>query len=202
MFPSVALIAAVLGSACTEKTPPQRSESVSAPSATSIASGAATSPAPTGLYQLTANTLEGAPQPLAVYAGKVALVVNVASECGYTPQYQGLETLYETYAKRGFVILGFPSNDFGEQEPGGPKEIRELCSTKFHVTFPMFEKVQTSGPQQSPIYAFLGATHGLPQWNFHKYLVGKDGKVIAAFPSAVTPETASLVKAIEAALRS
>ena len=205
MFPAVVLNAALFGSACTEKTPPLRSESVSAPSASAIAPTIAPAIAPTpaastGLYQLTATTLEGAPQPLAVYAGKVALVVNVASECGYTPQYQGLETLYETYSKRGFVILGFPSNDFGEQEPGGPKEIRELCSTKFHVTFPMFEKVQTAGPQQSPVYAFLGATHGLPQWNFHKYLVSKDGKVIAAFPSAVTPESAGLVKAIEAAL--
>jgi glutathione peroxidase len=184
-------------SACTEKSAPRPSESASTPSATA----AAPSPrAPSGLYQLTTSTLEGAAQPLSVYAGKVALVVNVASECGYTPQYQGLETLYETYAPRGFVILGFPSNDFGEQEPGDSKEIRAFCSSKFHVTFPMFEKVHTAGPEQSPVYAFLGATHGLPQWNFHKYLVGKDGQVIAAFPSAVTPDSSTLVKAIEAAL--
>lgn len=194
----LAVVGVVVGaSACTEKRAPVPSESASTPGATA----AAPSPgAASGLYQLTTRTLEGVPQPLSVYAGKVALVVNVASECGYTPQYQGLETLYETYSSRGLVILGFPSNDFGEQEPGGPTEIRALCSSKFHVTFPMFEKVHTAGPEQSAIYAFLGSSHGLPQWNFHKYLVGKDGQVIAAFPSAVTPESSTLVKAIEAAL--
>src|SRR5581483_9849587 len=134
------------------------------------------------LYDLNVHTLEGQSQPLAAYKGKVALVVNVASECGYTPQYTGLEKLYEDYKDKGFVLLGFPSNDFGAQEPGDAKQIREFCSTKFHVTFPMFEKVQTKGgPGQSPVYSLLASEKGEPKWNFHKYLIGKDGQVIAAF---------------------
>jgi glutathione peroxidase len=152
------------------------------------------------LYDLTANTLEGQPQPLSIYKGKVALVVNLASECGFTPQYTGLEKLYETYKDKGFVLLGFPSNDFGGQEPGDAKQIRSFCSTKFHVTFPMFEKVKTKGAGQSPVYALLGSSKGEPKWNFHKYLVGKDGQVLTAFPSSVTPESPELKSAIEAAL--
>lgn len=152
------------------------------------------------LYDLEANTLEGAPQALSTYKGKVALVVNVASECGFTPQYQGLEKLYEDYQGKGFVLLGFPSNDFGAQEPGDAKQIREFCSTKFHVTFPMFAKVATKGPGQSPVYAFLASRNGEPKWNFHKYLVGKDGQVLAAFPSKVAPDSPELKKAIDDAL--
>ena len=152
------------------------------------------------LYDLSVKTLEGEAQSLAVYKGKVALVVNVASECGYTPQYQGLETLYEAYKDKGLVLLGFPSNEFGGQEPGDGKQIRAFCSTKFHVTFPMFEKVKTMGAGRSPVYAFLAETNGEPKWNFHKYLVGTDGKVVAAFPSAVEPDSKALKKAIEAAL--
>jgi glutathione peroxidase len=152
------------------------------------------------LYDLSVHTLEGEPAPLSVYRGKVALVVNVASECGYTPQYEGLEKLYETYKDRGFVLLGFPSNDFGGQEPGDPRQIRAFCSTKFHVTFPMFEKVKTTGASKAAVYAFLSDKNGEPKWNFHKYLVGKDGKVVAAFPSAVEPESPALRDAIEAAL--
>ncbi|HUB09592.1 MAG TPA: glutathione peroxidase [Myxococcales bacterium] len=152
------------------------------------------------LYDLEANTLEGAPQALSTYRGKVALVVNVASECGFTPQYQGLEKLYEDYQGKGLVLLGFPSNDFGAQEPGDAKQIREFCSTKFHVTFPMFAKVATKGPGQSPVYAFLASRNGEPKWNFHKYLVGKDGQVLAAFPSKVAPDSPELKKAIDDAL--
>jgi glutathione peroxidase len=155
---------------------------------------------PMSLYDLSVHTLEGAPQPLSAYKGKVALVVNVASECGFTPQYTGLEKLYEDYKDKGFVLLGFPSNDFGAQEPGDAKQIREFCSTKFHVTFPMFEKVHTKGAEQAPVYAFLAKGNGEPKWNFHKYLVGKDGKVIAAFPSKVTPESPELRVAIDKAL--
>ncbi len=154
------------------------------------------------LYDLNVNTLEGQPQPLSAYKGKVALVVNVASECGFTPQYTGLEKLYEDYKDKGFVLLGFPSNDFGAQEPGDAKQIRSFCSTKFHVTFPMFEKVQTkSGPGQSPVYSLLASAKGEPKWNFHKYLIGKDGQVIAAFPSKVTPESPELHVAIDQALK-
>jgi len=153
------------------------------------------------LYDLTAQTLEGKPQPLSTYKGKVALVVNTASECGFTPQYAGLEKLYEDYKDKGFVVLGFPSNDFGAQEPGSSAEIAKFCETKFHVRFPMFEKVKVKGDGKSPVYVFLTAKQAEPKWNFHKYLVGKDGQVIAAFPSKVEPESAELKQAIEAALK-
>jgi glutathione peroxidase len=156
--------------------------------------------APVSFYDLAAKTLEGKTESLSDFKGKVLVVVNTASECGFTPQYEGLERLYETYKDKGVVVLGFPSNDFGGQEPGTPEQIRTFCTAKFHVTFPMFEKVKTKGDGQSPVYAFLTARHGEPQWNFHKYVVGKDGQVRAAFPSAVTPESAELKAAIDAAL--
>jgi glutathione peroxidase len=154
------------------------------------------------LYALETRTLEGQPVRLSDYAGKVALVVNVASQCGYTPQYTGLEKLYGELKDAGFVVLGFPSNDFGEQEPGSPEEIRTFCSRKYQVTFPMFEKVVTqAGADQSPVYANLGQQGGeLPKWNFSKYLVDKSGKVLKFYGSKVTPEDASLRKDIEAAL--
>jgi glutathione peroxidase len=153
--------------------------------------------APMSLYELTANRLDGKPEPLADYKGKVVLVVNTASECGYTPQYKGLEALYEEYKDKGVVILGFPSNDFGGQEPGTSTQIAQFCERKYAVKFPMFEKVKTKGEGKSPVYEFLTAKNGEPKWNFHKYLVGKDGQVIAAFPSSVTPESAELRKAID-----
>jgi glutathione peroxidase len=152
------------------------------------------------VYDLSVKTLEGQPQPLAAYKGKVALVVNLASACGYMPQYDGLEKLYKAYKDRGLVVLGFPSNDFGAQEPGTADEIRSFCSTKFDVTFPMLEKVATKGAGQSPVYALLAAKDGGPKWNFHKYLVGKDGEVLAGYPSKVAPDSAELKSAIEAAL--
>ena len=155
------------------------------------------------LYQLTTKTLEGQPAELRAYAGKVALVVNVASQCGYTPQYAGLEKLYEDLKGRGFVVLGFPSNDFGGQEPGTATEIRQFCSLNYDVSFPLFEKVVTkAGPGQSPVYATLQKQSGeLPSWNFAKYLVGKDGKVVKFYKSGVKPDDAGLRKDIEAALR-
>jgi glutathione peroxidase len=191
---------ALASASCAEKADPQAALTLAAsPSAAPSTPHPASKPT-MSLYDLSVNTLEGEPQPLSLYKGKVALVVNVASECGYTPQYQGLEKLYEAYKDKGLVLLGFPSNDFGGQEPGDGKQIRAFCSSKFHVTFPMFEKVQTKGPGQSPVYAFLSDKNGEPKWNFHKYLVGKDGKVVAAFPSAVEPDSPDLTKAIVAAL--
>ena len=151
-------------------------------------------------FDLKTKTLRGADQSFADYKGKVALVVNVASECGFTPQYEGLERLHEAYKDRGLVVLGFPCNQFGAQEPGGAEQIEQFCAVKFGVKFPLFEKVAVKGAQQSPVYTFLTKEHGEPKWNFHKYLVGKDGRVIAAFPSAVQPEGAELKAAIEAAL--
>ena len=154
------------------------------------------------LYRLTTKSLEGQTADLGAYAGKVALVVNVASQCGYTPQYSGLEQLYGDLRGKGFVVLGFPSNDFGGQEPGTAQEIRQFCSINYNVSFPLFEKVVTkAGAGQSPVYANLQKQSGeLPGWNFAKYLVGKDGKVVKFYKSGVKPEDAGLRKDIEAAL--
>jgi glutathione peroxidase len=152
-------------------------------------------------YDLKVNTLAGTPADLGAYRGKVALVVNVASQCGYTPQYAGLEKLYREMAPKGVVLLGFPSNDFGGQEPGSPEEIQQFCKRTYDVTFPLFEKVVTkAGPGQSPVYAFLGETGNLPAWNFSKYVVDKNGKVVAFFPSRVTPDAPELRAALEKAL--
>jgi len=153
------------------------------------------------LYDLTTSTLLGKPADLGGYRGKVTLVVNVASKCGFTPQYEGLEKLHRDLQGKGFAVLGFPSNDFGGQEPGTAQEIAEFCRLTYDVTFPMFAKVVTlPGREQSPIYTFLGAGGHLPAWNFGKYLVGKDGKVIAFFPSEVTPDSPELRRAIARAL--
>jgi glutathione peroxidase len=153
------------------------------------------------LYDLKVTTLDGRPADLSAYKGNVTLVVNVASQCGYTPQYAGLEALYRELAPRGVVILGFPSNDFGGQEPGTAEEIGQFCRKNYGVTFPMFAKVVTkAGPDQSPVYAFLGESGTLPQWNFSKYVVDRNGKVEAFFPSRVAPNAPELRAAIEKAL--
>jgi glutathione peroxidase len=156
------------------------------------------------VYSLATRTLEGEAATLSEFSGQVTLIVNVASACGKTPQYAGLERLYQKYKGRGFSVLGFPSNDFGRQEPGTPQAIREFCSTKYRVTFPMFEKVETKrGSAQSPVYGALGEAAGeLPNWNFGKYLVGKNGEVVAYFAPKVEPEDPKLVASIEAALTS
>lgn len=152
------------------------------------------------LYELNVKTLAGKDTSLGEYKGKVALVVNTASECGYTPQYAGLEKLHAELSSKGLVVLGFPSNDFGGQEPGTAEQIQTFCRTKYGVQFPMFEKVATKGAAPHPVYAFLAAKHGAPKWNFHKYLVGKNGQVLAAFPSSVAPDSPELRKAIDQAL--
>ncbi len=154
------------------------------------------------LYAGEARTLEGQPAPLAQYRGRVTLVVNVASACGNTPQYAGLQELHERYEAQGLTVLGFPSNDFGRQEPGSAEQIREFCSSKYRVTFPMFEKVQTkAGAGQSPVYGLLEQGAGaLPKWNFGKYLVARSGRVLKFFAPDTKPESAELVAAIEAAL--
>jgi glutathione peroxidase len=153
------------------------------------------------LYALKTTTLQGQPSDLSQFKGKVTLVVNVASQCGFTPQYAGLEKLHEELKGRGFSVLGFPSNDFGGQEPGSSEEIATFCQKNYGVTFPMFSKLVTkAGPDQSPIYGLLGKSGKLPTWNFSKYLVGKDGKVIAFYPSKVAPDAKELRDGIEAAL--
>jgi glutathione peroxidase len=152
-------------------------------------------------YSLKTTTLQGQPADLSQYAGKVTLVVNVASQCGFTPQYTGLEKVYEEFSGRGFAVLGFPSNDFGSQEPGSADEIATFCKKNYGVTFPMFSKLVTkAGPDQSPIYTLLGKGRELPSWNFAKYVVGKDGRVVAFFNSKVPPEDKALRETIEAEL--
>jgi glutathione peroxidase len=143
-----------------------------------------------------------APQDLCQYAGRVLLVVNTASYCGFTRQYEGLEALHAQYAARGLVILGFPSNDFGQQEPGDSKQIADLCFNTFGVKFPMFAKTVVKGPGRNALYAQLAAaTREVPQWNFHKYLVGRDARTVSSFASAVEPGSAMLVQAVEQALK-
>jgi glutathione peroxidase len=155
------------------------------------------------LYDLDVRTLDGKPAPLAAYRGKVALVVNVASRCGFTPQYEGLEKLYTDLAARGFVVLAFPCNDFGGQEPGTPEQIHEFCSSQYRVTFPMFQKVQVKpGAGQSPVYDFLTAGGQAPAWNFGKYLIDRQGHVVKFFGTRTTPDARELRQAIEAQLQS
>jgi glutathione peroxidase len=152
-------------------------------------------------YEIDVKALDGKPGNLAQYKGRVSLVVNVASQCAYTPQYAGLEQLQREMKGKGFTVLGFPSNDFGGQEPGSAEEIARFCRLNYDVTFPMFEKLVTRrGPGQSPVYAFLGRSGRLPEWNFTKYVIDKQGQVVASFPSDVTPDDPALRRAITTAL--
>lgn len=151
-------------------------------------------------FEIETRSLAGKPVVLSQYRGKVALVVNTASACGYTPQYEGLQRLYEELKGRGLVVIAFPSNEFGGQEPGTADDIQSFCSTTYRVTFPMMEKVQTRGVGQSPAYAELTKIGIEPGWNFHKYLVSRWGQVLRSFKHSVKPDDAELRKAIEAAL--
>lgn len=163
--------------------------------------------AASSIYDFTLNSITGQPVPLAQYKGKVVLLVNVASKCGYTPQYKGLEALYKKYEAQGFVILGFPANNFLWQEPGTNAEIQAFCSRNYNVTFPMFAKISVKGSDQAPLYQYLTdkkanpATGGGIGWNFTKFLVDRNGKIVARFDSSVEPESAEVRKAIEAALQ-
>ncbi len=144
------------------------------------------------------ESIDGEPLPLVQYAGKAILLVNTASKCGFTPQYEGLQTLWETYGEQGLVVLGAPSNDFGQQEPGSEAQIKEFCEVNFSINFPMTAKITTKGENAHPFYRWVRAETGsAPKWNFYKYLIGPDGKLIAAFPSAVKPMSKELTKAIE-----
>jgi glutathione peroxidase len=175
--------------------------------AQAAAAPAAATPATTtcpALLKQTFNRLQDeAPQDLCQYAGKVVLVVNTASFCGYTTQYEGLEKLYAKYKDKGLVVLGFPSNDFGKQEPGSSKEIADFCYNTYGVKFPMFSKSSVVGPAANPLHASLIKITGKePKWNFTKYLLDRHGKVIEYYPSKVTPEDKQLVGKIEQALAS
>ena len=154
------------------------------------------------LLDHTVSDIAGTQENLCQYQGKVVLVVNTASYCGYTPQYQGLQALNEKYKSRGLVILGFPSNDFGQQEPGSEKEIAEFCDRTYKVRFPMFSKTSVKAPGGSPLFdALAGATGQRPKWNFHKYLVARDGRTAVSFPSAVEPDSPELTARLEEFLK-
>ena len=163
-------------------------------------------PCPRPSTILTVTAIDGKPRSLADYKGKVMLVVNVASECGYTPQYAGLEALSEQYGPRGLAVLGFPANEFGAQEPGSDAQIQSFCTSKFGVKFDMFSKVVAKGPGIAPVFSFLTSPETNPgssgeiRWNFTKFLVGKDGQVIARFEPKVEPTSAELKAAVEKAL--
>ena len=157
--------------------------------------------AASNIHDFTLNSIDGKPTSLAAYKGKIVLLVNVASRCGYTPQYTGLEALYQKYKDKGLVVLGFPANNFGMQEPGTDEEIKTFCSSKYNVTFPMYSKISVKGDDAAPLYQFLTKEKGAVKWNFTKFLTGKDGKVIEKFDSAMKPDSAELVKAIENALK-
>lgn len=156
------------------------------------------------LTQIPFNTITGEATSLAAYKGKVVLVVNTASKCGLTKQYEGLEKLQQTYGAKGFTVIAFPCNDFGKQEPGTAQEIQEFCSSKFSVTFPLMEKIHVKGEEQHPLYKALtgkeGAFPGDVQWNFGKFLIGRDGKPLARFGSRQKPEDKEVTEAIEKAL--
>lgn len=155
------------------------------------------------MYEFTMKNIDGQDVKLDAYKGKVVMVVNVASKCGYTPQYEGLEALYEKHKDKGFVILGFPANNFMGQEPGTEAEIKEFCSSKYHVTFPMFAKISVKGTDQHPLYNYLTNKATNPEfagditWNFNKFLIDRSGKIVARFSSDDTPESAEVSAAVE-----
>ena len=159
-----------------------------------------------GIYTFTLNSIDGQPSPLARYKGKVVLVVNVASQCGYTPQYSALEATYEKYKDQGLVILGFPANNFGAQEPGTNQEIKTFCTRKYSVTFPMYSKISVKGADQAPLYVYLTTDtatgiRGEIKWNFTKFLVDRSGNVIQRFEPEITPDSKDVIAAIEKQLK-
>jgi glutathione peroxidase len=164
--------------------------------------------AASSVYEFTLDAINGTPTPLANYKGKVMLIVNVASQCGFTYQYEGLQALYVKYKDQGLVVAGFPANNFGEQEPGSNAEIGAFCKSKFGVTFPMFSKISGAGRDKAPLYQFLTdktvnpKTGGEIPWNFTKYLVDRNGRVLARFDAPVEPGSKELTSAIEGALAS
>jgi glutathione peroxidase len=162
--------------------------------------------AASNIYDFTLPLLNGKAAPLASYKGKVVLVVNVASRCGFTPQYTALEATYERYKDQGFVIIGFPANNFGGQEPGTNEEIQKFCTGKYNVTFPVYGKVSVKGDDQTPLYSYLTkeanpTVAGDIKWNFTKFLVDRNGNVVQRFESAVTPDSPEVIAAIEAQLK-
>jgi glutathione peroxidase len=154
------------------------------------------------VYEFTMNSIDGQPLPLSSFKGKVLLIVNVASFCGFTPQYEQLEAVYEKYKDQGFVIAGFPANNFGAQEPGTNEEIKTFCTRKYNVKFPIYSKISVKGPDKAPLYQYLTETTGGEiKWNFTKFLIDRNGKIIARFESPVKPDSPEVIAAIEKALK-
>jgi glutathione peroxidase len=153
------------------------------------------------IYDFTMKSIDGVPTPLSQYKGKVVLVVNVASKCGFTPQYEGLEAIYKKYRDQGLVVLGFPANNFMSQEPGTEAEIKQFCTRKYNVDFPMFSKSDVKGDGETPLYRYLTAENGGEiKWNFTKFLIGRDGTILARFEPAVKPDSPEVSAAIAKAL--
>ena len=156
------------------------------------------------IYSISLKDIDGNITSLKPFEGKVLLIVNVASKCGFTPQYAGLEALQQKYKDKGFTVLGFPCNQFGGQEPGSNEEIKQFCTSKYQVTFPLFDKLEVNGPNRHPLYGMLvGKTSPFPgdiKWNFNKFLIGRDGKILKRFDSKAKPDSAELVQALEQAL--
>lgn len=163
----------------------------------------AAAPPEKSVHEFTMKNIDGVDTKLSDFKGKVAMIVNTASKCGYTPQYEGLQAMYDKYKDKGFVVLGFPANNFMGQEPGTEAEIKEFCTTKFKVTFPMFAKISVKGSDQHPLYTFLTSKESNPEfagdvsWNFNKFLVDKNGKVVARFGSKDKPDAENVIAAIE-----
>jgi len=163
-------------------------------------------PVPASIYEIGVRDIDGGALTLDRYRGKTLLIVNVASKCRFTPQYEGLQKLYQTYSNRGLVVLGFPANDFAMREPGTDAEIKEFCTTQYQVTFPLFSKIEVAGEEIHPLYRYLTDARLHPEhgkavsWNFNKYLVDSSGKLVGHFGSTDTPESPALIQAIEAAL--
>lgn len=163
-------------------------------------------PAAKSVHEFTMKNIDGKDVKLSDYRGQVLMLVNTASQCGLTPQYKGLQAIYQKYQAQGFTILGFPANNFGGQEPGSNEEIKEFCTMKFKVSFPMFAKISVKGADQHPLYQFLTSKESNPQfggeigWNFNKFLIGKSGEIIGRFNPQVDPESPEVAAAIERAI--
>ena len=198
---SVALIAILVGFSCKPEDSPSGA-------ANSVASSSAQAQSAALIYGFEMEDIDGNPVKLAQYKGKVLLIVNVASKCGYTPQYAGLEALYEKYRDRGFAVLGFPANNFGSQEPGSNEDIKQFCTVNYHVTFPMFSKISVKGDDKHPLYQYLTGSEqgrqfgGEIKWNFNKFLIDRDGEIIAVYGSKTEPQSPELTGRIESALGS
>jgi glutathione peroxidase len=193
------LLAVLAGFSCKPKETPSNAQESTAPSPAQTKQAAS-------IYEFEMDDIDGNPVKLADYRGKVLLVVNVASQCGYTPQYAGLQALYGKYRDRGLAVLGFPANNFGSQEPGTNEQIRQFCTTNYNATFPMFSKISVKGDDKHPLYRYLtGSEQGRQfgaeiKWNFNKFLIDRDGNIVGVYGSKTEPQSPEMIAQIESAL--